>query len=340
MSFFNKKTVALFVIVGIAVAGAFFVLIKKGVTKKEINKSQQETTKQTQEIDSDAIQKQVTTENGFLETEMLISAEGAIDLVVIDPDKNTITAETIIPSEFEFIRAIPGVLYYSEMEQGRDSNPIIRVYSYRARIGDYTIKIVINPNKAINPAITTSTRAVFWLDFSVGGQSLNLANGTGWADIPMYGYGVRVNTDGSLVAIAPHRTSEVKMYTNTEFGFEFQYPEELVIRENTFGSYYSKFNLEVVAREGEFFAPVLSVNVVLPEFPERSFRGVEKTTSEVTVDGIVGTKYEYEFEDLPEIAIILPLGQYKIVLGMPGTTRPYAYLDTFNQILNTFRFTH
>lgn len=67
----------------------------------------------------------IVEENNTLDAEMIISAEGAIDLIVTDPDGFTITPDAIIPSDLEFIRAIPGVLYYSEMERGRDGNPIV-----------------------------------------------------------------------------------------------------------------------------------------------------------------------------------------------------------------------
>ncbi len=129
-------------------------------------------------------------------------------------------------------------------------------------------------------------------------------------------------------------TSALKTYHNEQWGFEFQYPEDWIVKENTFGSYYSKFNLVVnpeLVRSSNF---TFSINIVLPEFPERSFRNIEKTTSEITVAGVRGIKYEYEFEGLPETAIILPLGEYKIILG----TDSEQYLDEFNQILTSFKF--
>lgn len=130
-----------------------------------------------------------------------------------------------------------------------------------------------------------------------------------------------------------------KLYRNEEWGFEFQYPEDLILKENLFKNYYSKFNLEVSIKTDEtHLAPVFDVNVVLSEFVESSFKNLEKTTSSVSVDGIVGVRYDYIFEGLPEIAIILPLGQNKIILGMLGTIKPNAYENIFNQILSTFKF--
>ena len=128
--------------------------------------------------------------------------------------------------------------------------------------------------------------------------------------------------------------STLKTYRNQEWGFEFQYPKDWVIKENTFGSYYSKFNMLIRPTTGWYSRFPVSVNVVLSEFPERSFQGVEKITSEVVVDGVPGVKYQYEFEGSQETAIILPLGEYKLILGMDNE----RYLDEFNQILASFKF--
>ncbi|NCO44698.1 hypothetical protein GW888_01325, partial [Candidatus Wolfebacteria bacterium] len=35
-------------------------------------------------------------------------------------------------------------------------------------------------------------------------------------------------------------TQETKTYRNEEWGFEFEYPQNLILKENTFRSYYSK----------------------------------------------------------------------------------------------------
>jgi len=129
-------------------------------------------------------------------------------------------------------------------------------------------------------------------------------------------------------------TAGTKTYRNTEWGFEFRYPQDFVLRENTFGNYYSQFNLDVVVKEGQYFAPFFLVNVVLPEFAERSFRGVEKTTSAITIDRVSGIKYQYEFEGQQETAIVLPLGKNKIILALENQ----QYEDVFNQILASFKF--
>ncbi|MEK7174346.1 MAG: hypothetical protein AAB759_01675, partial [Patescibacteria group bacterium] len=133
-------------------------------------------------------------------------------------------------------------------------------------------------------------------------------------------------------------TSETKIYRNEQWGFEFQYPINLIVRENTFGGYYSKFNVEIVAKQGKYLDTVLLVNVVLPEFADRTFLSMSATTSTVIIAGISGIKYEYEFEGLPEVAIVLPFEQYKVILGREGSTMQHEYDNYVNQIFTSFKF--
>jgi hypothetical protein len=143
----------------------------------------------------------------------------------------------------------------------------------------------------------------------------------------------------STLPVRASSTTGLKVYTNIEYGFGFQYPGNLIIRENTFGSPYSKFNLQVEYwnAEGKYLS-VFDVNAVLPEFADRAFFGVGATTSTVIVDGVPGVKYEYEFESLPEAAVVLPLEQYKVILGIGGSSKFYGHEGTFDQILASFKF--
>lgn len=128
-------------------------------------------------------------------------------------------------------------------------------------------------------------------------------------------------------------TASAKAYSNADLGFEFQYPTDWTIREDSFLNYYSRFNLEVVPPgKIELFDPVL-INVVSPEFSDRTFRGLEAITSAVVVGGVSGIKYEYDFEGTPEIDIILPFGQNRMIIG---TKRKYEAV--FTQIVESFKF--
>lgn len=149
---------------------------------------------------------------------------------------------------------------------------------------------------------------------------------------------VTVAAPTSTASTQATSTSETKIYRNEQWGFEFQYPINLIVRENTFGGYYSKFNVEIVAKQGKYLDTVLLVNVVLPEFADRTFLSMSATTSTVIIAGISGIKYEYEFEGLPEVAIVLPFEQYKVILGREGSTMQHEYDNYVNQIFTSFKF--
>ena len=130
-----------------------------------------------------------------LQPAILVSAGSPVDLTVTDPDGFTIMPTTIVPSDLEFLRQIPGVLYYSEMERGTDGNPIDQVYSYTLKKGDYTIKVLSTPD-----ASPTST---YTLDFSTANQSTTLAQDVPISQIPSQGYGVTTSESGTINPFVP-----------------------------------------------------------------------------------------------------------------------------------------
>lgn len=126
---------------------------------------------------------------------VLVTAHSPVDLIVTDPDGFTITPSTIISSNTEYLREIPGVLYYSEIEQGVDGNPIDQVYSYVLKTGDYTIQVL--------PESGASSTATYTLDFSAGDQSLILAKDVPISQIPAQGYGVARSVTGAISSFVP-----------------------------------------------------------------------------------------------------------------------------------------
>lgn len=132
-----------------------------------------------------------------------------------------------------------------------------------------------------------------------------------------------------------NNTNGLKTYTNTEFGFEFQYPENWSFEINSFYSPFSKFNLEGNTSDKSYnpFNPPFLINIVTPDFAQRAFSDLDGTGSQIIVGGIPGIRYEYLSEGMTEISIVLPLGEYKMILGAGK-----HYEDIFNQILATFKF--
>ncbi len=124
-----------------------------------------------------------------------------------------------------------------------------------------------------------------------------------------------------------------KTYANAEYGFELQYPSDWTVRENSFGSYNSKFNVELVPPRQRDLNDSILINIVLPAFAERAFLGTGASTSTATVDGMAGIKYEYEFEGMPSVDIVVPLGQNRMIIGTEKRDE-----DVFNGVLTSFKF--
>ena len=150
-----------------------------------------------------------------------------------------------------------------------------------------------------------------------------------------------VSTASSSIPSQTNGTDSMKIYTNSEFGFEFQYPENWSFHENTFYSPFSKFNLVGTSPEEnglpDPITPSIVVNIVTPDFADgssTSFKNLNASTSIVIVAGVKVTKYEYEFENLPRIAVAsLPLDEYRVLLGASK-----EYEDILNQVIASFKF--
>ncbi|OIP79317.1 MAG: hypothetical protein CO002_03625 [Candidatus Portnoybacteria bacterium CG_4_8_14_3_um_filter_44_10] len=142
-------------------------------------------------------------------------------------------------------------------------------------------------------------------------------------------------TATTLSAATTSSTLTLKTYRNEEYGFEFQYPEDWAVEENYFVNYYSEFNLKVVPTNERHSSFPIGINIVLPEFIDKSFGGIEKTTSNIILDGVQGIKYEYNFEDRKEIAVILPMGDSRIIIGTDDSEQ---YMEILDQIVSSFKF--
>jgi hypothetical protein len=136
----------------------------------------------------------------------------------------------------------------------------------------------------------------------------------------------------SAIPAQTSSATDTKTYTNAEYGLELQYPADWTVRENSFGSYNSKFNVELVPPRQRDLEDSILINVVLPEFAERAFLGVGASTSTATVDGKAGVKYEYEFEGMPSLDIVVPLGQDRMIIGTEKRDEA-----VFNQVLASFK---
>lgn len=134
-------------------------------------------------------------------------------------------------------------------------------------------------------------------------------------------------------------TPGTQLYRNEKWGFEFEYPNDWSLHPNVFSSPFSKFNLIGATPKEKVpntIIPSLLINIVTPDFADDAavnFNRLKASTSIAVVADVKGTKYEYEFASIPQIAIDLPFGEYRILLGATKDNE-----DIFNQILASFKF--
>ncbi len=144
----------------------------------------------------------------------------------------------------------------------------------------------------------------------------------------------------SLLSIQATTTPEVKIYRNEKWGFEFKYPKDWSIDETFINGKVRKFYLTGIPSQQKHliysFSPPFMLNIITASRAERLtklFYEVKNPASEIRVNGVAGLKYEYKFNKQSRVAIVLPLGQYKLILDSEK-----KYENIFNQIIFTFKF--
>jgi hypothetical protein len=85
---------------------------------------------------------------------LAIKTGSPVDLRIVDPDGHELNAASVTNSDEEYIREIPGELYYLELEQGHDGRPQDVVFSPVVKDGTYQIEVV--PEPGADPASTYS----------------------------------------------------------------------------------------------------------------------------------------------------------------------------------------
>jgi hypothetical protein len=115
-------------------------------------------------------------------------------LVVTDPDRYTITADTVITTSVERLREIPGVLYYSESNLLGNTSLDATVYAPTLKKGAYVVRPVPKPN-----ALPTDT---YSLDVEIAGKTIQLAQDVLVQNIPTHGYGV-ASTGSDITTFIP-----------------------------------------------------------------------------------------------------------------------------------------
>ncbi len=153
---------------------------------------------------------------------ILVSAHSPVDLVVTDPDGFTITPTTIINSDLEYLREIPGVLYYSEMERSADGNPIDQIYSYAEKIGDYLITVI--------PELDALPTDIYSLEVTVNGETTVLAEDIPISEIPEEPY-VFESVEEEILASVKIEPETLNLTSKGVFTVFIQLPEEYDVKD-------------------------------------------------------------------------------------------------------------
>jgi hypothetical protein len=125
-----------------------------------------------------------------------IRSDSPVDLEVTDPDGSTINAQTVILTEFEWLREIPGVLYYSESDIDGDGEIEDLVFSPELKPGFYHIAVV--------PEAGALPTEVFSLEVEAAGTIVVLAESVAIGDAPIQGYGIASTGDAIEPLIPVH----------------------------------------------------------------------------------------------------------------------------------------
>ncbi len=128
-----------------------------------------------------------------------IQAGSPIDIALTDPDGITITPDTFIQTDEEFLREVPGAWYYSEMVLGEDGAPADALYSPHTKNGRHIIRVI--PHKDVAPDDTYS------LTFTIGSEVHVLAESEPISSIPLLGF--RVDVAGERVELVAPTPSDI-----------------------------------------------------------------------------------------------------------------------------------
>lgn len=123
-----------------------------------------------------------------------VTTGSPVDLEVIDPDGNTLSADTVTASEQEYLREIPSELYYLELTQGHDGRPEDTIFSPKAKNGTYVIKVI--------PEVGASPDATYSLTVELNGVKTKVVDSETIDTIAPSGFLLTV-MEGEVQALAP-----------------------------------------------------------------------------------------------------------------------------------------
>lgn len=120
-----------------------------------------------------------------------VSSYSPINLIITDPNGLRLSYEDVTTSDLEFIREVPSEMYYSEIEKGRDGQPIDRVYFTELKDGVYKFEVV--------PDETATSGSTYSLIFTSDETTIELAKDELISEIPPQGFAVEVSNGGEVI---------------------------------------------------------------------------------------------------------------------------------------------
>ena len=129
-------------------------------------------------------------------------------------------------------------------------------------------------------------------------------------------------------------TSNWKTYENEEYSFSFKYPSFLTIRENSFQSPSSKFNIALCESQPcTTLNSILTVNVVTNDFYQSNLENPSISIDEITLDDLKGVVKSFSYHEGTERVVFIKTDNKRFMIG--GNEKNS---DIFSQILSTFQF--
>lgn len=128
------------------------------------------------------------------DTSLTVTTGSPVDLKVTDPEGVTLSATDITLSDEEYIREIPGELYYLELTQGHDGRPEDTIFSPTAKDGTYIIEVIPEPN--------TDPTNTYSLTVELNGVKTTIVDNETIDTIPENGFALKLNA-GEIQSIDP-----------------------------------------------------------------------------------------------------------------------------------------
>lgn len=155
--------------------------------------------------------------------------------------------------------------------------------------------------------------------------------------------------NNKIIATTSDETANWKVYKNNNYVFEIKYPEGWVIKTDNMPYGYVSFEKNNLLQDKANYLISVSVSDNLKSISLRDFvlQGggiLEKDLSHTEVAGQQAVKFEVAdgYRSGPDVVTVIAYGGKFYTLNYNGFAHPethYKFIDAYNQMLSTFKFT-